>query len=114
MVVVGSDYAIDESADPVYTAFEVWLVTQLGEQQAEGMLRSAELDDGLLAVDFGDLRPLMNDASTTCGAFSLRAELNATAFQFPEVESVTYQIDGSCDTFEGWLQRGGCHFYTRP
>ena len=114
MSVTGTFHAIDELAEPIETAFQLWLEARLGEQAAEGMLHSAELDNGLLTVDFGDLRAVMSNASTSCGAFSLRAELNATAFQFPQVDRVTYQIEGSCKTFEDWLQRGECHIYTRP
>ena len=114
MAVTGTFHAIDESAEPIAAAFQLWLEARLGEQAAEGMLHSAELDDGLLTVDFGDLRAVMNNASTSCGTFSLRAELNATAFQFPDVDRVTYQIEGNCKTFEDWLQRGECHIYTRP
>ena len=114
MGVIGTVHTIDESADPIRAAFELWLVASLGVDSAEGMLLSTVVDDGLLTVDFGDLRSLMNNASTSCGAFELRAVLNATAFQFPEVDRVTYQIEGSCKTFEDWLQRAECHVYTRP
>lgn len=113
MPVVGVDHAIDESEEPITAAFRLWLTSELDETPATGMLRSAELEDGLLTIDFADLRYVMNNASTTCGAFTLRAELNATAFQFPAVDNVIYQIEGSCKTFEDWLQRGECHVYSR-
>lgn len=114
MAVTGTIHVIDDSVDPITAAFQLWLQARLGEQAAEGMLRSVGVDDGLLTVDFADLSTVMNNASTTCGAFWLRAELNATAFQFPEVDRVTYQIEGSCKAFEDWLQRGECHIYARP
>ena len=77
------------------------------------MLRSVELSDGLLTVGFGDLPPVMNNASTSCGSSSQIAQLNGTAFQFQEVDRVSYQIEGSCDAFFGWLQRD-CQEYLRP
>jgi hypothetical protein len=70
------------------------------------------LDNGLLLVDFGDFRELIANASTSCGSMSLLSQLNATAFQFEEVERVRYLIEGSCDAFSNWLQRE-CMEYTR-
>ena len=37
------------------------------------------------------------------------AELNATAFQFANVDVVRYELDGSCEAFDAWLNRG-CEF----
>ena len=114
MGVLGTAHTVDDSEDPIRAAFELWLEATLGTELATGMLLAAVVDDGLLTVDFGDLTSVLNNASTSCGAFELRAVLNATAFQFPEVDRVTYQIEGSCKTFEDWLQRGECYVYTRP
>lgn len=122
--VTASDRSVDEAAEPIGTAFELLVAGPTAEEGAEGagsffsnetagMLRSTELSDGLLTVDFGDLRPVIPNASTSCGSFSLIAQLNGTAFQFPEVERVTYQIEGNCDAFFNWLQRD-CQEYLRP
>jgi len=70
-----------------------------------GTVRNVTLQDGLLVVDFEDLRPLMPNASTSCGSEALLAQLNATAFQLPDVLSVRYEIAGDCDAFANWLQR---------
>ncbi len=70
------------------------------------------LEDGLLEVDFEDFRAEIANASTSCGSASLIASLNATAFQFSEVERVRYSIFGSCNTFYNWLQ-GECQDQTR-
>lgn len=70
-----------------------------------GALLSASLDGDLLVVDLTDVRPQMNNASTSCGSTALLAQLNATAFQFPAVERVRYTIEGDCDVFFNWLQR---------
>lgn len=69
-------------------------------------IRSINLkSDGLLIVDFKDIRPVIPNASSSCGSGALLSSLNSTVFQFSEVDRVRYQIDGSCDTFFEWLQR---------
>lgn len=68
-------------------------------------VRNVTLQDGLLVVDFADLRPLMPNASTSCGSEALLAQLNTTAFQLPDVLSVRYEIAGDCNAFANWLQR---------
>jgi hypothetical protein len=80
--------------------------------ESSGALRTLSLADGYLVVDFRDIRQLLSNASTSCGSQSLLAQLNATAFQFDDVQRVRYEIEGSCDTFSEWLQRG-CEEYTR-
>jgi hypothetical protein len=68
-------------------------------------IRSIDLrQDGLLIVDFADIRTAINNASTSCGSVALLASLNATVFQFPAVNRVQYQFNGSCDDFFEFLQ----------
>lgn len=69
--------------------------------------------DGTAAVDLGDVRRLLANASTSAGSELLLAQLNATVFQVQEVTSVEYRIDGSCDVFWEWLQRE-CEIVPRP
>ncbi|MGF1598372.1 MAG: hypothetical protein ACFCVK_15810 [Acidimicrobiales bacterium] len=45
-------------------------------------------------------------ATTSCGSSALLGSLNATAFQFDEIDKVRYELEGSCDEFGGWLQFG--------
>lgn len=78
------------------------------------MLRSVTLRDGHAVVDLDDLRPIIPNASTSAGSRRLLAELDATVFQFPTVESVEYRLEGDCEAFNEWLQRGGCDARTRP
>lgn len=114
---------VDETADPIESAFQLLVAGPTTEEQesgagsffsseTDGMVRAVTVEDGLLTVDFEDLRPVIPNASTSCGHFSLIAQLNGTAFQFDEVARVTYQIEGSCDTFFNWLQTE-CQHYTR-
>jgi len=122
--VTAFDRSVDASADPIHAAFEALVGGPVAEETATGvgsmfssetadMVKSVALSDGLLIVDLEDLRSTIPNASTACGSFSLLAQLNGTAFQFTEVERVSYQIDGDCDTFFNWLQRD-CQEYSRP
>lgn len=69
--------------------------------------------DGTAIVDLEDIRPFMNNASTSAGAASLLSQLNATVFQIEEVTAVEYRIEGSCAAFWEWLQ-GSCTVVERP
>lgn len=73
--------------------------------QTTGTVDSTTLTDGLLVVDFNDLRPLIPNASTSCGSEALLSQLDSTGFQFELVERIRYEIEGSCDAFAEWLQR---------
>ena len=118
------DRTIDEAAEPIESAFQLLVAGPTPEERAtgadsffssktEGMIRSTTVENGLLTVDFDDLRTVIPNASTSCGHMSLIAQLNGTAFQFEEVDRVTYQIEGTCNTFFNWLQTD-CQEYTRP
>jgi hypothetical protein len=79
-----------------------------------GMLNDVTLDaDGTAVVDLGDLRSVIPNASTSTGSTLLLEQLNATVFQFSTVERVDYRLEGSCDAFFEWLQRG-CEVIERP
>lgn len=77
----------------------------------EGAVHSVYLVDGLLVVNLNDVRSIIPNASTSCGSAALRAQLDTTAFAYPDVERIRYQINGSCDTFHHWLQTE-CHDVT--
>jgi spore germination protein GerM len=83
-------------------------------RETEGMLNGVTLGAGGTAVvDLEDLRPIIPNASTSAGSMQLLGQLNATVFQFPTVTSVDYRINGSCEAFFEWLQRG-CEVVERP
>ncbi|MDH3248869.1 MAG: GerMN domain-containing protein, partial [Acidimicrobiia bacterium] len=101
-------------ADPVELALtELLSGPTLEEQNAgAGSFFSAEtadalsdlaLTDGLLTVEFRDIR-FLNNASTSCGSQALLSSLSSTAFQFPTVERARFTIWGSCSLFWNWLQ----------
>lgn len=88
--------------------------TSFFSERTRGMLVGISIEaDGRTVMDFGDFSALVANASTGAGASRLLAELNATAFQFPEVTSVEYRFDGSCAAFWAWLG-GTCHAERRP
>jgi hypothetical protein len=108
---------------PLRVALE-WLVRgPTAEERAAGVqswfsvetasvLRSVAVDSaGHAVVDFSDLRPLIPNASTSFGSTMLLQELNGTVFQFPQIRSVEYRMEGSCDLFWNWLQYG-CRIVT--
>lgn len=82
-------------------------------EDTAGMLRSVDVDGSHVVVDFGDLRQVIPNASSSLGSRLLLQELNATVFQFPEIHSIEYLIDGRCAAFWEWLQYE-CHTVTRP
>lgn len=91
-------------AGPTAAETDAGVGSFFSSQTAEA-ITAITLADGLAVIDFIDLRPLLNNASTSCGSEALLAQLNATAFQFSDVERTRYRINGSCDDFANWLQR---------
>lgn len=76
-------------------------------------LRSVTLNEqGDAVVDFRNLASLIPAASSSAGSGMLLGELNATVFQHPEVRTVEYRLDGSCEAFWNWLQYD-CQILTR-
>ena len=71
----------------------------------EALLRSVRVtDDGKAQVDFSDPRPVIPNASTSCGSAALLAQLDRTLLQFPEIDTTIYSINGSREAFYEWLQ----------
>lgn len=82
--------------------------------ETAGLLSGVTLgSDGRAVVDFGDLRPVIPNASTSAGSAQLLAQLNATVMRFPTVDTVEFRIGGSCEAFFEWLQRP-CQAVERP
>ena len=105
-------HTIDATVDPIVAALELQLDKWTGDDPGS-LVRSVQLQGGLLTVDFEDLREVLENASTTDASCALLAELSAVVFQFDDVQRVTYQIEGSCEAFFGWLQRDPCLVYQR-
>lgn len=54
-------------------------------------------------VDVSGAARAIPNASTSNGGRTIMSQLSRTLFQFPEIETVTFQMDGSCDAFWHWL-----------
>lgn len=125
-------FSVGEEPEPVYRrvggapldgALRALVLGPTPEERAEGMsswfspetrgvIRRVQAEDGQVVVDFRDLPELIPGASSAAGSEHLLASLNRTVFQFDQVESVEYRLDGSCDAFWEWLQRS-CQVVTR-
>jgi hypothetical protein len=110
---------VPAGADPIRFAFDELVAGPTDREREQGAgsffsddtertVRSATTDGRSLVVDFEDFRDVLTPAgaNTSCGSAALLAELSATAFQFPSITLVRYELEGSCDRFGEWLQRG--------
>lgn len=69
------------------------------------LLANVRIDDGTALVSFrAELPEVIPNASSSCGSTALLASLDATATQFPEVDTAIYDLDGDRTAFYGWLQ----------
>jgi hypothetical protein len=89
--------------------------TSFFSEETEGLLLGVTVRDGLAVVDFPDaLLDHIGGASTSAGSREFLASLNATVFQFDQVERVEYRIDGRCEAFGEFIQAGRCEVFERP
>ena len=107
-----------DADDPLTGALEALLEGPTDEERAEGyggwfseetagMLHTAEVVSGTVMVDLDDLRPVIPNASTSCGSAALLAQLDSTVLDAAEgAAGVLYLIDGEHDVFYEWLQFG--------
>lgn len=88
------------------------LVSVFSEDTA-GSVRDVVLaDDGAAVVEFADLRRAIPQAGASEGGAVMMVQLNQTVFALPQVSSVEYRIEGSCDAFWEW-QQSVCHVIDR-
>jgi hypothetical protein len=91
-------------------------ITSFFSAETAGILESVSVEEGRAVVNFRDFRPLIPNASTSAGSLAFLTELNGAVFQNTaedEVEEVEYRLEGSCDDFWAFLQRG-CDVVPRP
>lgn len=74
-------------------------------------LNSVRLDGSALTVDLND-DILVGSYSTSTGSLYFMSELQANLFQFEDVETIEFRLNGSCEAFFNWLQ-GSCQIQTR-
>lgn len=116
--VAGFDRQIAATSDvPIESTLQALLAGPTEAERADGAFSffgpetadlevDATLVNGALTVDFADFSAIIPNASTSCGSANLLAELTTTVFQFPEVTSVVYAFDGSCEAYGEFLQMG--------
>lgn len=75
-------------------------------------LNTVTLTGAALVLDFNDAI-VVNNASTSTGGIQFNDELRANAFQFPEVDSVEFRLDGSCEAWSTLFESDGCWVITR-
>lgn len=63
-------------------------------------------DDGHAVINFAAFSHIIPNASTSAGSEHLLAEIGWTVAQFPAVETIELQFDGSCELFGDWIQTG--------
>jgi spore germination protein GerM len=79
--------------------YRSWFSTETGWTVA-----SVTISDGVARIDFSEDSPRIPNASTSCGSIGLRAQLDATATQFPTVDRAVYSIGGDIAAFYHWLE----------
>lgn len=68
-------------------------------------LIGVEVSGGTARVSFLDLRPIIPNASASCGSGLLLSSLDATLRQFPGISRARYSFGGDEAAFYEWLQR---------
>ncbi len=86
----------DEEAAAGYTSL-------FGPPTADA-LQAVTIVDGVAHVSFGDLRPVLPNASSSCGSAALLAALDSTLAQLPGVRGARYSFGGDEAAFYEWLQ----------
>lgn len=77
-----------------------------------GAVNAVVVNEGTAVVDFNEAI-YINNASTSTGGMFFMAELRANVFQFEEIDTVMWSVDGDCQAFGEWLQVGECMVDTR-
>jgi len=112
---------IPPNREPIQGAFESLLAgpsaaesgaTSWFSAETADALRSVSLADGRLRVDLDDLSSVISGASSSCGSAALLAQLQATGFQFAEVNEIEFH-EGSCESFFNFSQME-CTVLARP
>lgn len=62
--------------------------------------------NGILYINFSDIRKIIPNASTSCGSAQFSSEIETTAKQFSNVNKIIYAINSDPKTFYDWMQIG--------
>jgi spore germination protein GerM len=72
----------------------------------KGILKSVKVEEETAYVNLTDIRPIIPNASTSCGSAQFLAAVETTLKQFPTVKKVIFAINGQPKTFYDWIQIG--------
>ncbi len=76
-------------------------------KETQDILKSVKVKNGTAYVDLKNIsRPIIPNASTSCGSAEFFAEVETTLQQFPTVAKVIFAIDGKPANFYEWMQIG--------
>lgn len=78
----------------------------------EAAVKGVVVSAGAVIVNFTGIEEVLQESSSSSGSAYLLAPIYLTAFQFPEVQTVELQLDGSCAALHGSLG-GSCEIMTR-
>jgi spore germination protein GerM len=76
------------------------------------LLNDVVIDDGLAIVNLLDFNEDLPGVGTTTASTIFMTQLNLTVFQFPNIESIRYELNGSCEQFFRMLE-GTCQIFHR-
>lgn len=62
------------------------------------------MDNGLATVGFRDFSEDLPGVGTSTASTIFIMQLNLTVFQFPNIESIRYEVNGSCERFFRMLE----------
>lgn len=116
---------IPTTANPLEGALRELLRGPTDEERAQGLsspfssdtvdfLNFARVENGVAIVDFANFWLRVAKVSAIDGHVRLESQLDATVFQFPEIDGVVYQFDGKCEAFPHLAHAKPCTKIERP
>ena len=72
----------------------------------KNILKSVKIVNEIAYLNLTDIRPIIPNASASCGSAQFLAEVETTLKQFPTVKKVIFAINGEPQTFYDWIQIG--------
>lgn len=92
------------TADEAAAGYWSWF-----SEETADVIQAITREGHVVIINFKEELPrLIPNASTSAGSSILISDLRETVFQFPEIEELELQLDGSCLAFGNWLQYGEC------
>ena len=80
---------------------DFWITAETGNN-----LKRVFIKDGIVYLDWQDLRQIIPNASSSCGSVGFLKPIENTLKQFSTITKVIHAIDGDPATFYEWMQMG--------